>query len=146
LHLQYLAKNQSTQRCQSLITQGSDPPPVLEPHMVLSMLVMLVDMSWRSCICAARNCCIVRSILLCCWVILELSLILWCGSRPGVHHLSVRIMGFRYYNKEISLKDETTWTSRLRQIMLVPTSQVPVSLWISINYEISPEPGVKLWI
>jgi hypothetical protein len=34
LHLQYLAKNQSTQRCQSLITQGSDHPPVLEPHMV----------------------------------------------------------------------------------------------------------------
>jgi hypothetical protein len=36
LHLQYLAKNQSTQRCQSLITQGSDQPSVLEPHMVLS--------------------------------------------------------------------------------------------------------------
>jgi hypothetical protein len=36
LHLQYLAKNQSTQRCQSLITQGSDHPPVLEPHMVFS--------------------------------------------------------------------------------------------------------------
>jgi hypothetical protein len=35
LHLQYLAKNQSTQRCQSLITQGSDHPPVLKPHMVL---------------------------------------------------------------------------------------------------------------
>jgi hypothetical protein len=35
LHLQYLAKNQSTQRCQSLITQGSDHPSVLEPHMVL---------------------------------------------------------------------------------------------------------------
>jgi hypothetical protein len=35
LHLQYLAKNQSTQRCQSLITQGSDHPPVHEPHMVL---------------------------------------------------------------------------------------------------------------
>jgi hypothetical protein len=35
LHLQYSAKNQSTQRCQSLITQGSDHPPVLEPHMVL---------------------------------------------------------------------------------------------------------------
>jgi hypothetical protein len=32
LHLQYLAKNQSTQRCQSLITQGRDHPPVLEPH------------------------------------------------------------------------------------------------------------------
>jgi hypothetical protein len=28
LHLQYLAKNQSTQRCQSLITPGSDRPPV----------------------------------------------------------------------------------------------------------------------
>jgi hypothetical protein len=37
-HLQYLAKNQSTQRCQSLITQGSDHPPVLEPHMVLTIL------------------------------------------------------------------------------------------------------------
>jgi hypothetical protein len=36
LHLQYLAKNQSTQRCQSLFTQGSDHPPVLEPHMVLT--------------------------------------------------------------------------------------------------------------
>jgi hypothetical protein len=35
LHLQYLAKNQSTQCCQSLITEGSDHPPVLEPHMVL---------------------------------------------------------------------------------------------------------------
>jgi hypothetical protein len=31
LHLQYLAKNQSTQRCQSLITPESDHPPVLEP-------------------------------------------------------------------------------------------------------------------
>jgi hypothetical protein len=38
LHLQYLAKNQSTQRCQSLITQGSDHPSVLEPHMVLKPL------------------------------------------------------------------------------------------------------------
>jgi hypothetical protein len=37
LHLQYLAKNQSTQRCQSLITPGSDHPPVLEPHMVLNL-------------------------------------------------------------------------------------------------------------
>jgi hypothetical protein len=37
LHLQYLAKNQSTQRCQSLITQGSDHPPVLEQHMVLTV-------------------------------------------------------------------------------------------------------------
>jgi hypothetical protein len=36
LHLQYIAKNQSTQRCQSLVTLGSDHPPVLEPHMVLS--------------------------------------------------------------------------------------------------------------
>jgi hypothetical protein len=36
LHLQYLAKNQFTQRCQSLITQGRDHPPVLKPHMVLS--------------------------------------------------------------------------------------------------------------
>jgi hypothetical protein len=37
LHLQYVAKNQSAQRCQSLITQGSDHPPVLEPHMVLTI-------------------------------------------------------------------------------------------------------------
>jgi hypothetical protein len=37
LHLQYLAKNQSTQHCQSLITPGSDHPPVLEPHMVLNL-------------------------------------------------------------------------------------------------------------
>jgi hypothetical protein len=36
LHLQYLVKNQSTQRCQSLITPGSDHPPVFEPHMVLA--------------------------------------------------------------------------------------------------------------
>jgi hypothetical protein len=36
LHLQYLDKNQSTQRCQSLITQGSDHPPVFELHMVLT--------------------------------------------------------------------------------------------------------------
>jgi hypothetical protein len=35
-HLQYLAKNQSTQHCQSLITPGSDHPLVLEPHMVLT--------------------------------------------------------------------------------------------------------------
>jgi hypothetical protein len=34
LHLHYFPKNQSTQRCQSLITQGSDHLPVLEPHMV----------------------------------------------------------------------------------------------------------------
>jgi hypothetical protein len=45
LHLQYLDKNQSTQRCQSLITQGSDHPPVLEPHMVLTWLPPLP--SWR---------------------------------------------------------------------------------------------------
>jgi hypothetical protein len=38
LHLQYLAKNQSTQHCQSLITQGSDHPPILKPHMVLKIL------------------------------------------------------------------------------------------------------------
>jgi hypothetical protein len=40
LHLQYLAKNQSTQHCQSLITQGSDHPPVLEPHMVLRRMLV----------------------------------------------------------------------------------------------------------
>jgi hypothetical protein len=37
LHLQYLAKNQCTQCCNSLITPGSDHPPVLEPHMVLNL-------------------------------------------------------------------------------------------------------------
>jgi hypothetical protein len=38
LHLQYLAKSRSTQRCQLLIiTPGSDHPPVLEPHMVLNL-------------------------------------------------------------------------------------------------------------
>jgi hypothetical protein len=36
LHLQYLAKNRSTQRCQSFITPRSDHPPVLEPHMILT--------------------------------------------------------------------------------------------------------------
>jgi hypothetical protein len=36
LHLHYLAKNQSTQRCQSLITPGSDHSPVLKQHMVLT--------------------------------------------------------------------------------------------------------------
>jgi hypothetical protein len=35
LHLHYLAENQSTKHCQSLIAQGSDHPPILEPHMVL---------------------------------------------------------------------------------------------------------------
>jgi hypothetical protein len=35
LHLQYLAKNQFTQCCQSLITPGNNHPLVLEPHMVL---------------------------------------------------------------------------------------------------------------
>jgi hypothetical protein len=39
LRLQYLAKNQSTQSCQPLITPGSDHPPVLEPHMVLRSFV-----------------------------------------------------------------------------------------------------------
>jgi hypothetical protein len=32
LHMQYLAKNQSTPHCQSLITPGSDLPPVHEPQ------------------------------------------------------------------------------------------------------------------
>jgi hypothetical protein len=34
LHLQYLTKIQSAPRCQTLITQGSDHPPVLEPHRI----------------------------------------------------------------------------------------------------------------
>jgi hypothetical protein len=46
LHLQYLAKNQSTQRCQSLITQGSDHPPVLEPQMVLRNTENTVRLYW----------------------------------------------------------------------------------------------------
>jgi hypothetical protein len=37
LSLLFFTKNQSTQRCPSLITQGSDHPPVLEPHMVLKL-------------------------------------------------------------------------------------------------------------
>jgi hypothetical protein len=40
LHLQYLARNQSTPRCQSLITPGSDHPSVLEPHR-LSVVFLL---------------------------------------------------------------------------------------------------------
>jgi hypothetical protein len=36
LHMQYLAKNQSTQCCQSLITPGSDHQPGLEPHLEAS--------------------------------------------------------------------------------------------------------------
>jgi hypothetical protein len=40
LHLQYLAKNQSTQRCQSLITPWSNHPSVLEPHMALILPLM----------------------------------------------------------------------------------------------------------
>jgi hypothetical protein len=54
MHLQYLAKNQSTQRCQSLITQGSDHPPVLEPHLVKDDLtykehpVKILDISERA--------------------------------------------------------------------------------------------------
>jgi hypothetical protein len=42
LHLQYLAKSQSTPRCQSLITARSDHPPVLGrsgPHLVASRVV-----------------------------------------------------------------------------------------------------------
>jgi hypothetical protein len=35
LHLQYLAKNQSTPCCQSLITPGSDHPLVPRPHLAL---------------------------------------------------------------------------------------------------------------
>jgi hypothetical protein len=50
LHLQYLAKNQSTQRCQSLITPGSDHPPVLESHMVLNYWQGLTG-------CAINRCC-----------------------------------------------------------------------------------------
>jgi hypothetical protein len=50
LHLQYLAKNQYTQRCQSLITQGSDHPPVLEPHLVFNLpLDECIDNTHMSC-------------------------------------------------------------------------------------------------
>jgi hypothetical protein len=45
LHLQYLAKNQSTQCCQSLITQGSDHPPLLEPHMALKFQICKLSRS-----------------------------------------------------------------------------------------------------
>jgi hypothetical protein len=44
LHLHYLAKDQSTQHCKSLITQGSDCPLVLEPHMVLSLGMLALDL------------------------------------------------------------------------------------------------------
>jgi hypothetical protein len=37
LHLQYLAKNQSTQHCQSLITPGSDQSPVLKPPLMSAL-------------------------------------------------------------------------------------------------------------
>jgi hypothetical protein len=37
LHLQYLAKNQSTPCCQSLIRPGSYHPSVLEPQMALNL-------------------------------------------------------------------------------------------------------------
>jgi hypothetical protein len=57
LHLQYLAKNQSTQRCQSLITQGSDHPPVLEPHMVLRGFCCI---GCICCSCWAIRCCACR--------------------------------------------------------------------------------------
>jgi hypothetical protein len=46
LHLQYLAKNQSTQHCQSLITPGNDYPPVLEPHVVLSIEPIAHSHTW----------------------------------------------------------------------------------------------------
>jgi hypothetical protein len=36
--MQYFAKNQSTQRCQSLITPRNDHPSVIEPHIVLITL------------------------------------------------------------------------------------------------------------
>jgi hypothetical protein len=37
LHPQYLAKNQSTQHCQSLITPGSNHPLMLKPHKILNL-------------------------------------------------------------------------------------------------------------
>jgi hypothetical protein len=41
--------NQSTQRCQSLITLGSDHPQVLEQHMVLMLLEHMIDLDfWLS--------------------------------------------------------------------------------------------------
>jgi hypothetical protein len=43
LHLQYLAKNQSAPRCQSLNTPGSDHPPVLEPHSLSLTSMLLAD-------------------------------------------------------------------------------------------------------
>jgi hypothetical protein len=38
LHQYYFAKSQFTPHCQSVITQGSDYPPVLEPHKVFNMV------------------------------------------------------------------------------------------------------------
>jgi hypothetical protein len=49
LHLHYLAKNQSTQHCQSLITPGSDHPPVLELHMVLTWATDAKNQSKPAC-------------------------------------------------------------------------------------------------
>jgi hypothetical protein len=53
LHLQYLAK--TTQHCQSLITPGSDHPPVLEPHMVLKCDVCCAAFMRRSSWCTRCN-------------------------------------------------------------------------------------------
>jgi hypothetical protein len=36
-HQSSCKKNQSTQHCQSLVTPGSNHPPVLEPHMALNL-------------------------------------------------------------------------------------------------------------
>jgi hypothetical protein len=46
LHLQYLAKNQSTQHCQSLITQGSDHPPVSNHTWSSPIPLYLVSADW----------------------------------------------------------------------------------------------------
>jgi hypothetical protein len=60
MHLQYLAKNQSTQRCQSLIIQGSDHPPVLEPHMDLTFPRHLIVLTQAVAFVAARRPCAAR--------------------------------------------------------------------------------------
>jgi hypothetical protein len=49
LHLQYLAKSQSTPHCQSLITPESDHPPVLEPHR-LSISPLMSALTTHTCL------------------------------------------------------------------------------------------------
>jgi hypothetical protein len=53
LQLQYIAKSQYTQHCQSLITSGSDHPPVLEPHKLSHIIVCFPFLLVLTCILVA---------------------------------------------------------------------------------------------